>query len=115
MPLRIQEDAMPLYEYRCESCGDKEEKLEGFDAPTEHDCPECGAALAMHRQVSLTSFTLAGGGWMDQGYGHRAPGKKQDAASTPAKTEGTATPAAAPAPGAGCAGGCGCHSAKPAK
>jgi putative FmdB family regulatory protein len=98
---------MPLYEYRCKSCGEKEEKLEGFDAPTEHDCPECGKPLAMHRIVSLTSFTLAGGGWMAQGYANGTPGKSRGA-SGPA-------PAAAPSAGGGCAGGCACHSAKPAK
>ena len=96
---------MPLYEYRCESCDEQEEKLEGFDAPKDHDCPKCGAAQAMHREVSLTSFTLSGGGWMAQGYGKGTPGKA-------AKTEGAAVPAAAPAPAAGCAGGCACHSTK---
>ncbi len=101
---------MPLYEYLCKSCGEKEEKLEGFDAPTEHDCPQCGAALAMHREVSLTSFTLAGGGWMAQGYANGTPGKSPAGASVPVKTES----AAAPSTG-GCAGGCACHSAKPAK
>jgi putative FmdB family regulatory protein len=115
---------MPLYEYRCKSCGNKEEKLEGFDAPTEHDCPECGKPLAMHRQVSLTSFTLAGGGWESQGYAHGAPGKDKMVLSAPAKTEGStpaagaapaAAPAATPSAGGGCAGGCACHSSKPAK
>jgi putative FmdB family regulatory protein len=105
-----QEDAMPLYEYRCESCDEKEEKLEGFDAPKDHDCPKCGAVQAMHREVSLTSFTLAGGGWMAQGYGKGKAKKEPD----PAKTEGTPAPAAPAAPG-GCSGGCACHPAKPAK
>jgi putative FmdB family regulatory protein len=106
-----QEDAMPLYEYRCESCDEKEEKLEGFDAPKDHDCPKCGAVLAMHREVSLTSFTLAGGGWMAQGYGKgkgKGKGKKEPA---PAKAEGTSAPAA-PAAAEGCSGGCACHPAK---
>jgi putative FmdB family regulatory protein len=111
--LRIQEDAMPLYEYRCKSCNEKEEKLEGIDAPKAHDCPKCGAPGAMLREVSLTSFTLSGGGWMAQGYGKGGKKGKKDAA--PAKTEGTAAPAKAegPAPAAGgCAGGCACHAAK---
>jgi putative FmdB family regulatory protein len=89
---------MPLYEYRCKSCDKKEEKLEGFDAPKEHDCPYCGKVRAMHREISRTSFTLAGGGWMAQGYGH-AGGKKSTVA-----TETPATPA--------CAAGCACHPAK---
>ena len=114
---------MPLYEYRCEACGEEEEKLEGFAAPTEHDCPQCGVPEGMHRKVSLTSFTLAGGGWMAQGYG-KGGKKAKDGIPVPAKSEGGAsTPAAAPtpapapaaAPAAGCAGGCACHSSKPAK
>ncbi len=97
---------MPLYEYRCETCGEKEEKLEGFSAPTEHDCPKCQAAAGMRRQVSLTAFTLAGGGWHAQGYSGGTPGKT---GSSPAST-----PAPSSAPASGCAGGCACHSAKPA-
>lgn len=33
---------MPTYEYRCESCGSKYEKREGFDAPARQKCPTCG-------------------------------------------------------------------------
>ncbi len=32
---------MPLYEYRCEKCGDEYEKREGFDAPSRQKCPTC--------------------------------------------------------------------------
>ena len=101
---------MPLYEYRCKSCNEKEEKLEGYDAPKEHDCPKCGAPGAMHREVSLTSFTLSGGGWMAQGYGKggKKAKNKTEAPASPAKTEGPAAPAA----GGGCAGGCACHAAR---
>jgi putative FmdB family regulatory protein len=108
---------MPLYEYRCKSCDEREERLEGFDAPTRHDCPQCGAALAMHREVSLTSFTLSGGGWESQGYGKGSAGKAKDGIPVPAKADAAATPAAtpAPAPAGGCAGGCACHTGKPAK
>ena len=91
---------MPLYEYRCQSCGEKEEKLEGFDAPTQHDCPKCGAPKAMSRQLSRTSFTLAGGGWYGQGYS-ASSGAGTAAGSGPAK--------AGAAAGGGCAGGCACH------
>ena len=33
---------MPIYEYRCGRCGHQYEKKEGFDAPVEPVCPECG-------------------------------------------------------------------------
>ena len=81
---------MPLYEYRCEACGQQEEKLESLSAPETHDCPQCSAAAGMKRQVSVTSFALAGGGWFKGSSPEPAP----------------APPSAS---GGGCASGaCGC-------
>jgi len=83
---------MPLYEYRCEACGQQEEKLESLSAPEAHECPACSAAGGMKRQVSITAFTLAGEGWF-----------KGAAAEPPS------TPSSTSASGHGCAsGGCGC-------
>ncbi len=91
---------MPIYEYRCDACGEREEKLEGLAAPEQHACPTCGASEGMRRQVSLASFALSGGGWYAQGYG---------AGSSPtAKPEAKAEPAPAK-PAGGCCGGCACH------
>ena len=85
---------MPLYEYRCEACGQPEEKLESLSAPTVHACPTCGEAEGMKRQVSVAAFALAGDGWYK--------GAASEPASIAAKTE-------APKSGHGCAaGGCGC-------
>ncbi len=87
---------MPLYEYRCEACGQREEKLESLSAPEAHDCPACGATVAMKRQISVAAFALNGSGWY------------KGAASEPASA-----PASAPAAGGGCASGsCGCPLAK---
>ena len=33
---------MPTYEYACESCGNRYEKREGFDAKPRQKCPACG-------------------------------------------------------------------------
>ena len=98
---------MPLYEYRCESCEKKEEKLEGFSAPTEHACVHCGAAAGMRRQISVSAFNLAGGGWDAQGYSH-TPSKAKPTEDSAKATAASSSPAAP----AGCAGGCGCHAAK---
>ena len=103
---------MPLYEYRCETCGEKEEKLEGFSAPTEHACEHCGAESGMRRQISMSAFNLAGGGWDSQGYS-RPPESKKGGASSDAPASPTTSSSSAPASGGGCAGGCGCHPAKP--
>ncbi len=114
------EDAMPLYEYRCEACGTQEEKLEPISAPDRHACPECEAPDGMRRQVSVAAFALSGGGWYKEGYGGgRAPAAKPEGgadtpAAAPEKSEKPAAPAAkaeaAPAkPAGGCGGGCACH------
>jgi len=89
---------MPLYEYRCEACGESEEKLEGISAPDHHDCPVCGGPDGMRRQVSVAAFALSGSGWYAQGYGKESgpkPAEKSEAA--PAKPTG------------GCGGSCACH------
>lgn len=96
---------MPIYEYRCEACGEHEEKLQGFGAPSSHDCPSCGAASGMKRQISRSAFALAGGGWYAQGYGAEAPkASEASAKSSGAKAEGSSSQ-----PAAACSGGCACH------
>ena len=83
---------MPLYEYRCEACGQPEELLESLSAPEVHACEACGAQEGMKRQVSVAAFTLSGGGWY------------KGAAAEPAPSAPKAE-----APKGGCAaGGCGC-------
>jgi len=90
---------MPLYEYRCEACGQPEEKLESLTAPDVHACPACGAAIGMKRQLSVAAFSLAGGGWYKGAASE--PGPSAPKVESP-KAE-------APKSGHGCAaGGCGC-------
>ncbi len=84
---------MPLYEYRCTTCGEMEEKIQGYSAATEHECPKCGVSNGMQRQISQVAFNLSGGGWFAQGYaGEKGPEK-----TTPA-----------PAAGGCCGGACAC-------
>jgi putative FmdB family regulatory protein len=33
---------LPLYDYKCTSCGNEYETREGFDAPSRQPCPRCG-------------------------------------------------------------------------
>ena len=56
---------MPLYEYRCEGCDSKLERLSGFtDAPP--PCPLCPGQ--MKKQISQCSFQLKGRGWYKDAY-----------------------------------------------
>jgi len=91
---------MPLYEYRCQACGELEEKIQPYAAPTQHDCPKCGSEGGMQRQISQVAFNLTGGGWYKQGYSDKG-------AAAPAQDS---APAKDPAPPAGgsCCSGCAC-------
>ncbi len=53
---------MPIYEYRCASCGHELEALQKFsDAPLA-DCPACHEAH-LKKKVSAAGFHLKGSGW----------------------------------------------------
>lgn len=95
---------MPIYAYRCETCGHAKDVIQKFsDAPLTV-CPACGAD-AFRKQLTAPAFQLKGSGWYvtdfrDQGNKGQTPAKAADGAG-PAETasEGgaSATPASAPA------------------
>lgn len=98
---------MPIYAYRCTSCGHAKDVLQKVSDPLLTDCPACGAATFV-KQVTAAGFQLKGSGWYVTDFRSNgaaaAPkdgqdgqdGKKADAATAGGgKTE---APAAAPAP-----------------
>jgi putative FmdB family regulatory protein len=53
---------MPIYAYKCESCGHTKDVLQKMsDAPLT-DCPQCGAP-AFKKQLTAAGFQLKGSGW----------------------------------------------------
>jgi putative FmdB family regulatory protein len=53
---------MPIYAYKCESCGHSKDVLQKIsDAPLT-DCPACGAP-AFKKQLTAAGFQLKGSGW----------------------------------------------------
>ena len=64
---------MPIYEYQCQSCGHKLEKLQKLNDPDLTDCPDCGAS-ALNRLVSAAGFRLKGSGWYETDF--KKDGKK---------------------------------------
>lgn len=95
---------MPIYAYKCESCGHSKDVLQKIsDAPLT-DCPACGAP-AFKKQLTAAGFQLKGSGWYvtdfrggDKGAsatGTAVPAGESKAAETaPAKSEPAAAPAA---------------------
>jgi len=55
---------MPIYEYHCESCAHKLEKLQRMSEEKLVDCPACGEPT-LKRLVSAAAFRLKGSGWYE--------------------------------------------------
>jgi putative FmdB family regulatory protein len=92
---------MPIYEYRCKSCGHALDALQKLSDEPLRECPVCGKS-ALRRLISAPAFRLKGGGWYetdfksdkekkrnlaDDGAGTKtAASKSTDAATKPADT-----------------------------
>ncbi|MDP3759147.1 MAG: zinc ribbon domain-containing protein [Ramlibacter sp.] len=119
---------MPIYAYKCASCGHAKDVLQKLSDEPLTVCPACGAA-SFSKQVTAAGFQLKGSGWYATDFRNGskpapAGGDKADGAAKPAdgaaKTGDTAakpaeTPAAPAKPDApsasagGCGGRCACH------
>jgi putative FmdB family regulatory protein len=53
---------MPIYEYRCESCGHQEEHLQKLSEAPIAECPSCGKP-SYKKLLSAAGFQLKGSGW----------------------------------------------------
>jgi putative FmdB family regulatory protein len=53
---------MPIYEYRCSSCGFQKEYLRKVSDPLMTDCPECGKQT-FSKMLTAAGFHLKGSGW----------------------------------------------------
>ena len=52
---------MPLYEYQCQACGHRYEKIQKFSDPIEDVCPSCGGKV--EKLVSSPAIQFKGSGW----------------------------------------------------
>ena len=52
---------MPIYEYQCEDCGVRFERLQSMSAPSVGVCPECGGKV--HRVISSVGVIFKGSGF----------------------------------------------------
>lgn len=53
---------MPIYEYRCDSCGHQKEHLQKLSDPALSVCPACGKD-SYSKLLSAAGFQLKGSGW----------------------------------------------------
>ena len=101
---------MPIYAYKCESCGHAKDVLQKIsDAPLT-DCPACGAAT-FSKQLTAAGFQLKGSGWYATDFKGGSGGTAAAATGTAAASSTESKPAetASAAPAAACGGSCACH------
>jgi putative FmdB family regulatory protein len=83
---------VPIYAYRCTSCGHAQDVLQKLSDPLLEVCPQCGAS-AFVKQVTAAGFQLKGSGWYVTDFrgGNTGAAKKEgDAAAAPAAADGAA-------------------------
>ena len=61
---------MPLYEYHCEACGHRFEKIQKFSDPLIEECPKCGEKK-VHKLVSSPAIQFKGTGWYITDYARK--------------------------------------------
>jgi putative FmdB family regulatory protein len=90
---------MPIYAYRCDSCGFQKDHLQKLSDPVLSTCPECGAE-SYAKQLTAPGFQLKGNGWYATDFKGGAKPPAAAAESVPPCAGGTgACPSAGPCAG----------------
>jgi len=84
---------MPIYAYKCESCGFAKDVLQKISDPVLTDCPSCGKS-SFQKQVTAAGFQLKGSGWYVTDFKGSA-GATSASATAPAAGESAAPAASA--------------------
>ena len=93
---------MPLYEYECESCARRVEKIQKFSDPPLEVCPHCGGK--MKKLFSSPAIQFKGSGWYITDYARKestsatkSAGAKEGSTSTDSTSSSTTDSTAKPA------------------
>jgi putative FmdB family regulatory protein len=104
---------MPLYEYQCQACSHRYEKIQKFSDPLEDVCPSCGGKV--EKLVSSPAIQFKGSGWYITDYakksssdgssgksssdaGQSSSEKKTDSSSSSSSGDSASSPSSTPAP-----------------
>jgi putative FmdB family regulatory protein len=67
---------MPLYEYQCEKCGHRFEKIQKFSDRMVKKCPECGGKV--EQMISAPAVQFKGSGWYVTDYANKSHAPSSD-------------------------------------
>jgi putative FmdB family regulatory protein len=74
---------MPLYEYQCEACNHRFERIQKFSDPPVEVCPACGGSV--RKLISSPAIQFKGSGWYITDYAKKPAGD----GAKPAASSGT--------------------------
>jgi putative FmdB family regulatory protein len=90
---------MPLYEYECDACGHRFERIQKFSDPPVDKCPTCGGKV--HKLLSSPAIQFKGSGWYITDYAKKGgsveSGKSASSSKSDEKSESKNTSADKPA------------------
>ncbi len=78
---------MPLYEYECESCAHRFERIQKYSDPLVDICPECAGPV--RKLLSSPAFQFKGTGWYVTDYARKDQTRDSDTDAKPKKPEGS--------------------------
>jgi putative FmdB family regulatory protein len=76
---------MPIYEYRCEKCGEIVEKIQKISDPPLAECEKCNGKL--NKILSHSSFVLKGSGWYLTDYSKKSSASSKSETKSESKSE----------------------------
>jgi putative FmdB family regulatory protein len=94
---------MPIYAYKCGSCGHAKDVLQKMADDPLTDCPACGKPT-FSKQLTAAGFQLKGSGWYATDFKGGSGGTSAPAVASATESSSTSTPAAG-----GCGASCACH------
>ena len=94
---------MPLYEYECESCSHRFERIQKFSDPPVETCPSCGGPV--RKLLSSPAIQFKGSGWYITDYAKKGSSEsskgtsdskpKSDSADKPSSSSSDSSSASA--------------------
>ena len=102
---------MPIYEYECKACGNRQEAIQKMSDDPLVECAECSKP-DLKKLISATSFRLKGGGWYETDF--KGSNKKSDSStvtkeSSSSDSKPTSKSSSGSSGGSHGNGSCGCH------
>ena len=76
---------MPLYEYQCQKCGHRFERIQRFSDAMVKKCPECGGKV--EQLLSAPAVQFKGSGWYVTDYAKKSAGSGASKSDSDGKGE----------------------------